>query len=369
MINKERVLQRFLEYVQIDSESTQEKAFAERLICDLEQLGLQVRQDNANELIDGSTGNVIAVLEGNKDSEPVLFSCHMDTVRPGKNIKPIVEDGIIKTDGTTILGGDDKAGIAAVIEAITSIVEDEEDHPTVEIVFSIAEEIGLYGAKALDETKIKSKRAYVLDSGGEVGGIVIKGPAQDKILVEINGKPAHAGVCPEEGVSAIEIASKAISKMKLLRIDENTTANIGKINGGIATNVVCPKVIIEAEARSTVIESLDKQTAHMVETFEKAAKDLGGEVNIKVDRLYGEFVVDENDEIVQIVKNASNNLGYKAYTTSTGGGSDTNVLNGKGIKAVNLAIGERKPHTLEETYCVDDLVKVSSLVKEIISLC
>lgn len=368
MINEERVLKRFLEYVQIDSESKNEKEFAQRLVKDLEEIGLEVRQDNAGETIGGSTGNVIATLKGNRDGEAVLFSCHMDTVTPGNGIKPVVEDGVIKSDGTTILGGDDKAGIAAIIEALTSIKENNDKHPTIEVVFSIAEEIGLYGAKALDETKILSKKAYVLDSGGEVGEIVIKGPAQDKITVEINGKPAHAGVCPEEGISAIQIASNAIDSMKLLRIDENTTANIGKISGGIATNIVCPKILIDAESRSTVIESLDAQTQHMVDCFKKSAEKFGGSVDIKVDRLYGEFVVAENDEIVNIAKKACENLGFKTSTTSTGGGSDTNILNGKGIKAINLAIAERKPHTLEETYHVEDLVKVSKMVKEIISL-
>ncbi|MEG0296388.1 MAG: M20/M25/M40 family metallo-hydrolase [Clostridium sp.] len=366
MINKERVLKRFLDYVQIDSESKQEKAFAERLVNDLRSIGLEVYQDSAHESIGGSTGNVIGRLKGNNDSEALLFSCHMDTVTPGKGIKPIVENGVIKTDGTTILGGDDKAGIVAIIEALTSIVEEKISHPTIEVAFSIAEEIGLYGAKALDCSKLDAKRAFVLDSGGEIGGIVIKGPAQDKITVEIKGKPAHAGVCPEDGISAIQIASKAIDSMNLLRIDENTTANIGKITGGIATNVVCPSVVIDAEARSTVIESLDKQTAHMVSEFEKAAKQFGGEVTIDVVRLYGQFVVEENDEIVELAKKASKELGLEPYTTSTGGGSDTNILNGKGIKAVNLAIGERKPHTLEESYHVEDLVKVSTLVKELI---
>lgn len=368
MIKTERVLERFLDYVKIDSESKQEKEFADRLVKDLKDLGLDVRVDDASIAIDGTTGNVIATLNGNREGEAILFSCHMDTVTPGKGVKPTVQDGIVKTDGTTILGGDDKAGIAAVIEGLTHIIEENIAHPTIEVVFSIAEEIGLYGAKALDETQLKSKKAYVLDSGGEVGGIVIKGPAQDKIVAKIIGKPAHAGVCPEEGISAIQIAAKAIENMKLLRIDENTTANIGKINGGIATNVVCPKVIIEAEARSTVIESLDKQTKSMVECFEKAAEEFGGVVELEVSRLYGEFIIEEDDEIVKIVKRACENLGFEAYTTFTGGGSDTNVLNSKGIKTVNLAIGERKPHTLEETYKVDDLVKVSSLITEIIAL-
>ncbi|AYE35461.1 M20/M25/M40 family metallo-hydrolase [Clostridium septicum] len=365
MINRDRVVKRFLEYVQIDSESYKEGAFAKRLAKDLEKLGLEVEFDKACEVVKSDTGNLIAKLKGNVEGEPILFACHMDTVTPCTNIKPIIKDDIIYSDGTTVLGGDDKGGIAAIIEALTVIKENNIKHPNIEIVFTVAEEVGIYGAKNLDYSKIESKNAFIFDTSGDIGTIVIKGPAQDKLLVKITGKSAHAGVSPEDGISAIQIASEAISNMKLLRIDENTTANIGKINGGVATNIVCPEVIIEAETRSTVIESLEKQTAHMIETFEKAAEKFGGKVEITVNRLFGQFVINEDDEIVIKAKNALKAIGIEGKTKSTGGGSDTNVFNGNGLKAVNLSSGERKPHTLEEHMKIEDLEILSRLIVEL----
>ncbi|EQB87035.1 tripeptide aminopeptidase [Clostridium punense] len=366
MINKERVTNEFLKYVQIDSPTKKEGNFAKFISEELKALGLEVYIDGAGEKVGSDTGNVIAKLNGSKDVQPILFSCHMDTVSPGEGIKPIIKDEVIYSDGTTILGGDDKAGIAAILEAIRVVKENNIEHGPIEIVFSIFEEGGLFGAKNLEYDKIASKIAFVLDSGGEIGEIVIKGPAQDKIDVKIIGRPAHAGVAPEEGISAIQVAASAINRMNLLRIDEETTANIGMINGGQATNIVCPEIIVNAEARSLSSEKLDKQTAHMVQCFEEAANEFDAKVEITTERMYGPFVVSENDEVVALVKKACTNMGVPTAVKSTGGGSDTNVLNGNGIKAVNLAIGERKPHTLEEHLKIEDLVKASNLVVEII---
>ncbi|MBM7836759.1 M20/M25/M40 family metallo-hydrolase [Clostridium sardiniense] len=366
MINRERVLDRFIEYIQISSESKNEKVFSEKLTEDLEKIGLEVSRDNAGDIIGGTTGNIIAKLKGDESREPLLFSCHMDTVTPGINIKPIIKGNIIYSDGTTILGGDDKAGIAALIEALINVKEEKVNHPTIEVIFTIAEEIGLCGSKNLDYSKIESKRGFVLDTSGEVGTIVNKGPAQDKIDIIIKGKPAHAGVAPENGISAINVASKAIAAMNLLRIDEDTTANIGTIKGGTATNIVCPEVVIEAEARSTKIDKLDKQTKHMVDTFNKICDEENAECQIKVTRVYGQFVVDETDDIIKLASKSFENLGYNVEIKSSGGGSDTNILNCNGIKAVNLAIGERSPHTLDEHYHIYDLVKVSKSICEII---
>lgn len=365
-MKEDRIVERFLEYVQIDSETKNEGEFAKRLKLDLEALGFEVYEDDAGKKVGSNTGNLIATLKGNKDAETIMFSCHMDTVSPGNGIKPVIKDNVIYSDGTTILGGDDKAGIAALLEAVVKIKEENISHGDIQFIFTIAEEGGLFGSKNLDYSKLKGNKCFVLDSGGDIGTIVTKGPAQDKISVVIKGKPAHAGVCPEEGISAIEIASKAISNMKLLRVDENTTANIGKIVGGVATNVVCPEVTIEAEARSTVIESLDEQTQHMVKTFESVAESFGGSAEVDVERMYGEFVIEENEEIVDRAKKAIKALGIEPIVTSTGGGSDTNIFNGNGIAAVNLSSGERAAHTLEEHVYIDDLKLLRSLVIELI---
>ncbi|WP_099192474.1 M20/M25/M40 family metallo-hydrolase [Tepidibacter mesophilus] len=366
MIKKERIVEKFLEYVQIDSETKNEKLFANKIKLELEELGLDVYIDKAGDKVGSNTGNIIAKLKGNKDIEPILFSAHMDTVTPGICIKPVIKDGVIYSDGNTILGADDKAGIAAIIEAVRILKEENIDHGNIEIVFSVYEEGGLYGSKNLEYNKIESKRAFVLDSGGSPGEIIIKGPAQDNLVAKIVGIPAHAGVCPEEGISAIQVAASAIAKMNLLRIDEETTANIGIIEGGKATNIVCPEVTIEGESRSLVNEKLDKQTAHMVKCIEEACEEFGTKAEIDTCRSYSAFNVDENDEVVNIVRNACSILGFEVTTKASGGGSDTNVLNGNGIKAVNLGVGMKKAHTLEEYISIEDLVNTSKLVLEII---
>lgn len=368
MINKDRIVEEFMKYVQIDSPTKNEKEFAEFLVKELEDLGFDVYIDNGGEKIGCNTGNVIAKIDGKIQVEPILFSCHMDTVSPSVGVKPIIKDDIIYSDGTTILGGDDKAGIAAVIEALKVIKENNIEHGPIEVVFSVYEEGGLNGAKNLEYDKINSKRAFVLDSGGDPGEIIIQGPAQDKIDVKVLGKSAHAGVSPEEGISAINVAADAISKMNLLRVDKDTTANIGIIEGGSATNIVTPEVNIKAESRSLSDEKLDNQTNHMVETFKNSAKSFDAKVEINVERVYSSFIIDEDDDIVAITKEACEKAGVKPFLNSTGGGSDTNVLNANGIKAVNLGIGERKPHTLEEHMHIKDLVSSAKIVLELIKI-
>ncbi|GAA0116798.1 M20/M25/M40 family metallo-hydrolase [Clostridium senegalense] len=366
MVNKERILNEFLKYVQIDSETKNEKEFANFILNELKDLGLEVEMDDAGSKVGSNAGNVIAKLSGTKKVQPILFSCHMDTVSPGNGIKPIIKDDVIYSDGTTILGGDNKAGIAAIVEALRVIKENNIEHGPLEIVFSIFEEGGLFGSKNLDYSKLDSKIAFVLDSGGEPGQIIVKGPAQDAITVTVKGIPAHAGVCPEEGVSAIQVAAHAISNMKLLRIDEETTANIGKIVADGPNNIVSPIVEIKAEARSLNKEKLDAQTNHMRKCFEDAGKKFGAEIEFEATRMYQPFNVSESENVVEIAKTACKNLNLPMVLQGTGGGSDTNVLNANGLKAVNLGIGERKAHTLEEHLHIKDLVSASKLVLEII---
>jgi tripeptide aminopeptidase len=369
MVNKQRLIGEFIELVQIDSLSSKEGTVAKVLTDKLRQLGFDVYVDDAGVKLSGETGNIIATLKGNRPGKPVLFSSHMDTVSPGEGIHPIIIDeasGIIKSDGTTVLGADDKAGIAAILEAMRIIKENNIDHGDIQIVFSIWEEGGLFGAKYLDYSKINADFAFVLDGGGAPGKIIVKAPAQDSIEVKIKGKAAHAGVSPEEGISAVMVAARAIDKMKLLRIDEETTANIGIIKGGIATNIVMPELEIKAEARSLNNSKLDAQTKHMVDTFKQAAADFGAEVEIKTTRMYDAFSVNENDEIVTMLKKVFTNMGIEPTVISTGGGSDTNILNAHGIKAVNLSVGMEKPHTLEEYIAIEDLITSARMVVEIV---
>lgn len=368
MINQDRIVKSFISYVQIDSPTKHERAFAMHMKKEFEALGAQVVMDNAGEKVGSDSGNLWIRLEGSLDAEPILFSCHMDTVSPGRGIKPLIKDGTIYSDGTTILAADNKAGIAAIVEAIKVIKENNIPHPDIEIILSIYEEGGLHGIQNFDFSPVKSKRAFILDSGGDPGEIIIKGPAQDKIEVTIKGVPAHAGVCPEEGISAIMVAADAIHQMKLLRIDSETTANIGKIQGGEVTNIVTPEVTILAEARSLCNDKLSQQSHHMVACFENAANKFKAEAITKVSRMYSAFTVEEDHPIVKQAFKACEKVGVKPFLASSGGGSDTNIINEKGIPAINLGIGERKPHTLEEHIHIKDLVNVADIVLKLIQL-
>lgn len=367
-MNQERIVNTFMDYVRISSPTNQEGKFAAHMCEELKGLGFEVTVDDAGPKVGSDTGNVIAKLKGNTDGETILFSCHLDTVSPGMDIKPVIKDGTIYSDGTTVLGADDKAGIAAIIEAIRVLKEENIPHADIEISLSVYEEGGLYGAKNLDYSQFASKKAFILDSGGDPGQIIIQGPAQDKLDIKVIGRPAHAGVCPEEGISAIMVASEAISNMKLLRIDEETTANIGTVLGGGPTNVVVAEVMIKAEARSLNNDKLKAQSDHMVACFEAAAEKFGAKIESNVVKMYAAFSIDPEADIVLKAKQACENIGIKPFTDSSGGGSDTNIFNANGLTAINLGIGERKPHTLEEHIHIKDLVASSRIVLELIKV-
>lgn len=365
-VNTKRLVEQFVALAKISSPSRQEATFAEYVKEELVALGFTIETDNAGKAIDGDTGNIIATFLGTEDTEPLMFCCHMDTVKPCDNIHPIVDDNVIFTDGTTILSGDDKGGIAAILEAIHQIKEQGISHGMIQVVLTIGEEIGMYGAKNLDYSKIKAKKAFVLDAEGQLGIIVVQGPAKDVIKVVIHGKMAHAGLYPEQGISAIQVAARAIDKMKLLRIDADTTANIGTIIGGEATNIVADKVEIVAEARSLSNEKLDVQSRHIKDCFKYAARKFGATVDVDIQRSYAAFhLVPDNSVVLQCI-GAMQGLGLETKLVSTGGGSDCNVFNAKGITAIDIAIGMTDVHTKKESIKISDLEMTTRVIVEII---
>ncbi len=365
-MNKETIIPKFLDYVRISSPSYKEGNFAEVIKKDMKKIGFEVIVDDAGIKAGSDTGNVIGYLSGNKDIEPIMFCAHMDTVTPCNNIEPIIEDGIIKSKGDTILSADDKAGIIAILEGIRHIKENNIPHGDIEVVFTICEEVGLYGSKYLDYSKIKSKMAFVLDASGDIGGVNVQGPAQAQIHAKFHGKAAHAGLNPEKGINAIQVASRAIDRMSLLRIDEETTANIGVIKGGSATNIVADYVEVEFEARSLNEEKLNKQVNHMVEAMEEAAKEFNANVDIKVDNSYPTFKLDKDEPILKIIENAMNKVTIPYMPKPTGGGSDTNIFNGNGLKAATLGIGMFGAHSVDEYIAEEDIVKTAEIVVAII---
>lgn len=367
MINKERLLNTFMEYVQISSESLNEGDMVSRLLDDFKALGLEAYTDNSGEVIGSNGNNIYCYIPGTLDKEILLFSAHMDTVKPGIGIEPVIEDGYVKSKGATILGGDNKAGITAVIEALRSIKENNIPHRPIEVVFTICEEGGLLGAKNLDYSKIRSKKAIVLDTGGNVGKIAIQAPSQANITAKIIGKPAHAGNAPEQGISAIMVGAEAVSNMKLLRIDEETTANIGTFKAEGATNIVAPELLFEAEARSLNQDKLDKQVDHMVKCLLDAGKKYGARVEYVVDVNYQAFKIDEDNDLILEVEGACKKLGHEVKKLAVGGGSDANIFNKNGIDAINIGNGTELVHTTDERLNIGEFEKLTDLVFELMT--
>ncbi|MCD4677104.1 MAG: M20/M25/M40 family metallo-hydrolase [Desulfobacula sp.] len=372
MINSQRLAQRFRAFVEIDSLSRQEKDVALELEKILTAMGATVCFDTAGEQVSGNCSNLVAKFKGTIDTEPIFLSGHMDTVGPGKGIKVLFEDGVFKSDGTTILGADDKSALAIILEVMDVILENKIDYPPVELIFTVCEEIGLLGAKYFDYSLMDSTFGYILDST-DTQGIVTKAPAANKIIIKIYGKAAHSGAEPENGVNALLVASKAISELKLGRIDEETTCNLGTIKGGIATNIVPAFVEIHGEARSHDVEKLKIVTNSIVNTFQAVAEEFKNnsdlpriEAIVEID--FPNTNISEDHKAIKLARKAADNLGTVLASKTIGGGADANVFFGKGIIAGVLGTGMTDVHTLNESITIKDMEDTAKLVLEILKV-
>jgi tripeptide aminopeptidase len=366
MVNEQRLVDLFLEMCRVNTPPRHEKALIDVIQPRLEAMGLECARDEAHLQTGGNSGNLIATLRANVEGvEPIFFSSHFDTVEPNPNVQIIVEDGVIRSDGTSILGADDKGGLAPIIEAVQTIQEQGLPHGDIQLLLTISEEIGLLGAHYIDQSLVHARMGFVLDTGPPVGTVVYTAPTQDSFDVTITGRPAHAGFEPEKGISAIQVAARAVDRMRLGRIDPETTSNVGIIHGGMATNIVCPEVRIRAEARSRNAEKLAAQVAHMRDAFHQAAADFGAEVVVNVKRMYETYRLEEDHPVLQISQTAARNLGLETGLRQAGGGSDANVFNAFGWPTCVLATGMRQIHTHHECIAIADLVKSAEWVVEI----
>ena len=374
MINRQRLIDEFAKQAAIDSPSYKEAAIADYLEFRFKQLGATVEFDDAGAKIGSESGNLIARLPGSKAGKPLLISVHMDTVTPAENVDPVLSGGIFTSAGDTILGADDKAGIVEAIEAIEVLHEQQIPHVPLEIVITVCEEQGLLGAKQLDFSRLNAKQGIALDTTG-VDIVINRAPAANRFKVDIFGHEAHAGVCPELGVSAIEIASRAIAKMTLGRIDHETTANIGTIEGGLASNIVARQVTLQGEVRSHDADKLRQQTEQIVmaleEEVDKATIQVEGtskraSMTLELNEDFPLMQVAEDAPILKTIREAGEALNRPQEIRAAGGGSDANIYNGQDIDMVILATGMDKVHTINERVSVDDMVKVSELLVEII---
>lgn len=358
MINHERLLDTFLALARIDNPSGHEQQMAAAVIGVLRERGLEPVQD--------AKGNIVCRVPGQGD--PLLLSAHLDSVSPAEGKRPVVEDGVVRSAGDTVLGADDLAGVASILEAVTAARESGAAHRAAEIVFSVEEEVGLNGSRNLDFSLISATQGVALDLNGEVGGICVAAPAQDQIKITITGKAAHAGVAPENGVSAIVVAADAISRMPLGRIDAETTANIGTISGGAARNIVPEHVEMIGEARSRDAARLDRQSAAIRRAVEDAAARYGAQASVEIVRSYGVQRIAADAPIVRLCQDAARRAGLEPYLVETGGGSDVNNFTARGIEAVNLSIGYREIHSTNEHIAVADLEKAARLVRALLDV-
>jgi tripeptide aminopeptidase len=376
-MNRERLRDEFLELVRISSVSKREGNVAKRLTTILEGMGATVEVDDAGDKIGSDTGNLVARFPGTApDVAPFLLCGHMDTVPPADNVRPVVDGDVIRTDGTTVLGGDDKSGIVAILETVRLLRERRIPHGPVDVLFTICEELGLIGAKHFDVGRLRARTGLVLDCDG-VHELITRAPAANRMQFTVHGLEAHAGLAPEQGISAVQVAAEAIAAMRLGRVDAATTANVGRIEGGLASNIIPNRVVLRAETRSLTLEALEAQTRHMLECFERAAsrrsvtvagKTTTARVEARVERDYEPLSVPDDTRIVRLVRGAAERLSKPFKTRSTGAASDANVFSGRGVEVANLGCGMRQIHTVDEWVDVNDMVATTELLVETVRL-
>ena len=377
MVNQERLGDVFRTLVEIDSISKEEGPIAQKLGTIFESMGAEVVFDGAGPKVGGNTGNLIARFHGAEtEVTPLLLNAHMDTVQPGRGVKIVFSDGIFSSDGTTVLGADDKSALAIIIETLQVLQENRLRHGPLEVVVTVCEEIGLLGAKNLDYSLLKARHGYSLDAS-DTDGIVTRAPAANHIQFKVYGRDAHAGAAPEKGINAIQLAGRAIARMGLGRIDEETTANIGRIEGGTATNIVPGLVTVAGEVRSHSPERLKDETRKIVRCFEEEismykeafpSEDGLPRVETAVRSDFLVMKVPEDHRVIALAQEAASRLGREMKTKTSGGGSDGNIFFEHGIVVGILGTGMKDMHTVRESIRLHDMVKAAELLLEIVQL-
>jgi tripeptide aminopeptidase len=352
------VLSLFLALAALPSPPGKERAVADRVLDYLRALGLEADEDDAGERIGSSMGNILCRIPpaGGTAGTPLFLCAHLDTVPLEGPVEPVVgEDEVVRNAGGTILGADNKAAVAAMLEAAARLVDDGQSHGGVELLFTPMEEVGLRGAAAFDEQQLAARVGYVYDHAGPIGEVILGAPHQRKLDVRFRGRAAHAGMFPEEGRSAIAAAARAIADLRLGRLDAETTANVGEIEGGTARNVVPEHCSFLAEARSHDERKLADVVQEMLETVTFAATLAECEVETHVEGSARGYRFRRDELPVRIAARALERSGRAPSYILSGGGADANVFNERGLRCVNLANGMTDIHTPDERIAVADL--------------
>jgi tripeptide aminopeptidase len=347
----------FLELARLRTPPGEERAAADVVSRYLRDLALDVHEDGAGAVVGGDTGNLLARLPATDGAGgvPIVLCAHLDTVPAEGSIEPVLEDGVVRNAAGTILGADNKSAVASMLVAAATIVRENRPHAGIELLFTPKEEVGLLGAFAFDHTRLEAKLGYVYDQAAPVGQVILGAPTQRSLHVRYHGRPAHAGMVPEEGRSAIAAAARAIADLRLGRLDEQTTANVGTIAGGTARNIVPEWCCFEAEARSHDERVLADLVQEMLDSITFAAQATDCEVETRIEENYKGYRFRRDDVPVRLVDAALRRVGVEPSYALTGGGADANVFNARGLPCVNVANGMAEIHTPDEHVAVVDL--------------
>jgi tripeptide aminopeptidase len=348
------VVKTFMELVAIDSESFAERKMADYISDRLRTAGWRCEEDDAGTKIGGNAGNIYACLPGYQNSDGLVMIAHMDRVKPGNQVKASIRDGLIVSDGTTVLGADDAVGIAVMLE-IADYIKQNNCFTSLELVFTVAEEVGIKGAKYFDMDKIHARHGYTFDADGPVGTAVVAAPTHVQFVANVVGKAAHAGIAPEKGINAIKIVSHAIAEMKIGRVSDFTTSNVGTVAGGVATNIIPAGVEIKGEVRSHNEHELEENLAHIMEQLDKACRRFDGHFTMERETAYLSFKMDDNSETVRLFHEACRCEEIAFRTAWSGGGSDANIFNAHGKEILNLGSAFQKIHSVDECMAISDL--------------
>jgi tripeptide aminopeptidase len=351
------VVDLFTELAAISSPPGEERPVADVVARYLRDLGLTVDEDDAGAAVGSNAGNLYCRVEanGNGGGTPIFLCAHLDTVPPEGPLEPVIEDGIVRNAGGTILGADNKSAVAAMLEGTRRVLAENRPHSGIELLFTPKEEVGLLGAAAFDQRRLLARVGYVYDQAAPIGDVILGAPYSQALEVRFHGRAAHSGMYPEEGRSAVVAAARAISDLRLGRVDEETTANVGLIEGGSAGNIIPEWCTLTAEARSHDERKLGELVQEMVDAFAFAAGLEDCEVETKVSKSYKGYRFKRDDEVVRIAHAALERSGYAPSYGLSGGAADANVFNERGLACLNLANGMQDIHTPDERITVDDL--------------
>lgn len=364
-MSTQRLINTFIDYVSVGSESGNEREFCEALEKDLIDIGFQVERSEMGHLCQSNGFNIHGYLPG--EGESILFCCHMDTVKPGCGIKPIEENGIIRSEGDTILGADDKSGIAEITEAVRRLIESNTPHRPIEIMFTLCEEVGLLGSKFADYSNVKSKNALVLD-GEEIGEIVNTAAANIVMSFHFFGKAAHAGICPENGIHALKAAARAVDNIPVGHVDDISVMNVSNFLSPGATNIVAPRADFNMEFRSYDEGRVQQHIKTAIEAIEEACNHYGATYTCESERHSEAFSVDPDSQFIKDIFSAYERIGVTPYLEKTLGGCDASNLATHGINAVNIGTGMRDVHTTSEYIKVDDMEKSVCFLYELLKI-